>query len=77
MKEIKFDIVRPQGIEDVWLSVQSCTFPSVVVGCVYRHPKAHVETFAYISDVFTLVCLKNKPLYILGDFNDDLSCQYK
>ncbi len=45
----------------------------MVVGCVYRHLKAHVETFDYISDVLTLVCLKNKLLYILGDFNDDLS----
>ncbi len=74
VNEVKFDVVRPQGIEDVWLSVQSCKFPSVVVGCVYRHPKAHVETFDYISDVLTLVCLKNKPSYILGDFNDDLFC---
>ncbi len=43
-----------------------------MVGCVYRHPKAPIASFNYIQDVFKTLCLKNKALYILGDFNDNL-----
>ena len=39
---------------------------------MYRHPKAIVTTFDYIQDIFRAVIVKNKPFFILGDFNDDL-----
>ena len=54
------------------MSVQHKKFPSIIVGCVYRHPKAPVTSFNYISDIFKEIILRNKPIFIYGDFNDDL-----
>ena len=62
---------RPDYVEDIWLTVQYKNFPYFVIGCVYRHPHALNNSFTYISDIFTSLCLRNKPLLILGDFNDD------
>ena len=62
---------RPDDIEDIWMTVQYRNFPSFIIGCVYRHPHALNNSFSYISDVFTTMCLRNKPILILGDFNDD------
>ena len=62
---------RPENIEDIWMTVQCKNFPSFIIGCVYRHPHALNNSFNYLSDVFTNMCLRNKPLLILGDFNDD------
>lgn len=70
----EFDIVRPQGVEDVWVTVQSCKFPTVIIGCLYRHPKPLTQTYDYISDLIKHVSLKDKPFYILGDFNDNILC---
>ncbi|XP_068229711.1 uncharacterized protein [Palaemon carinicauda] len=70
--ELKFGIEKQEGVEDKWVSVQHRKFPSIIVGCVYRHPKAAVTSFNYISDVFKEVILRNKPIFIYGDFNDDL-----
>ncbi len=69
---LEFDTVRPQGVEDVWVTVQSCKFPTIIVGCLYRHPKSLSQTYDYITDVIKSVSLKNKHFYILGDFNDNI-----
>lgn len=71
---LEIDIVRAQGVEDVWVTVQSSKFPSVIIGCLYRHPKARCESYDYITDVIRYVSLKDKPFYILGDFNDNVLC---
>ena len=71
---IATDIVRAQGVEDVWVTVQSSKFPSVIIGCLYRHPKSRSETYDYITDVIRHFSLKGKPFYILGDFNDNVLC---
>ena len=60
------------GVEDIWIQVQYRKFPSFIVGCVYRHPKALVESFTYLSNVFRNILLKSKPIFVMGDFNDDL-----
>ena len=66
------DFERPQQLEDIWLTIQNKKFPSFILGCVYRHPHALGNSFDYLSEVFRSMCLKNKPLIILGDFNDNL-----
>ena len=66
------DIDREEGVDDILVQIQHRTFASFIVGCVYRHPKAKVSSFTYLSEVFKLMCLKNKPIFIVGDFNDDL-----
>ena len=37
-------IDKCDNVEDVWLKVQHKKFPSFIIGCVYRHPKAPVDT---------------------------------
>ena len=63
---------KQDGIEVKWLSVQHRKLPSFIVGCIYRHPKTHVTSFEHISDCFKSIILRNKPVFIFGDFNDDL-----
>ena len=60
------------GVEDIWIQVQFRKFPSFIIGCVYRHPKALVTSFTYLSDVFKNILLRKKPVFVMGDFNDDL-----
>lgn len=60
--------------DSVWVTVQSCKFPTVIIGCLYRHPKPLTQTYDYISDLIKHVSLKDKPFYILGDFNDNILC---
>ena len=72
---LEIDIARAQGVEDVWVTVQSSKFPSVIIGCPYRHPKARCESYDYITDVIRYVSLKDKPFYILGHFNDNVLCE--
>lgn len=69
---VNVNIPRIEGIENVWLNVQCRKLPSVIIGSIYRHPKAPHNTFDYILDVLRLICLRNKPIFILGDLNDDL-----
>ena len=40
--ELDGDIDKQQGVEVKWLSVQLRYHPSFIIGCFYRHPKAHV-----------------------------------
>lgn len=63
------DAERTEGVKDVWVKVQLCKLPSlIIVGRMCRQPQ---PTFTYISDVFKLVSLHNKSSYVLGDFKDD------
>ena len=71
-KIITCDTARPEGVEDIWVSVQYRKLPSIIVGCAYRHPKATQESFDYINDVLKHFSLRNKPLLLFGDLNDDL-----
>ena len=66
---IDVNIDRVEGIEDLWLTVQCRKLPSITFGCMYRHPHANSLTFDYILDVFNYIHLRNKPFYVLGDFN--------
>ncbi len=41
---ITFPVTRQVGVEDLWVSIQSNKYPAVITGCVYRHPKATVDS---------------------------------
>lgn len=69
---INLNVPKQEGVEDVWVTVQCRKLPAVIIGCMYRHPKAPMIAYDYIQDIFRELCLKNKTLYILGDFNDNL-----
>ena len=42
---------RPTGVEDVWVTLQCRKLPSIIVGCLYRHPKAPTQTFNYVGEI--------------------------
>ncbi len=63
-KIINCDTVRPDGIEDIWVSVQYRKLPSIIIGSIYRHPKAPQETFEYIRETLRTIWLRNKSIYI-------------
>ena len=69
---LKTNLEKVPLIEDIWLVIQSHKFPSFIVGCVYRHPHAPSNSFNYLFDAFSQVCLRKKPFVILGDMNDNL-----
>ena len=72
VSEIQLNIPRIENVDSIWLTVQSSKFPSFILGTVYRHPHALVNSFDYIEDIFKEILLKNKPVFIFGDINDDL-----
>ncbi len=39
---------------------------------MYRHPNTPSVVFDYIQAVLRTICMKNKTVYVLGDFNDNL-----
>lgn len=69
---VSTNLEKVMDIEEVWISVQCHKLPSFIVGCIYRHPHASVATFNHLLDVFRIICLRNKPVFILGDLNDNL-----
>ena len=72
VKEIKNCNERQEGVEQIWLSVQHRYLPSFIIGCLYRHPKASADSFNYILDAFKNILLRNKSIFMFGDFNDNL-----
>ncbi len=46
-----FPFTRQLGVEDLWVSVQSHMYPTIIIGCVYRHPKEPVVSFEYVHNV--------------------------
>ena len=70
--QLERNIDRVEGIEDVWITVQCRKLPSVIIGCIYRHPKATAISFDYLFDIFKVMCMRSKPVFILGDLNDNL-----
>lgn len=69
---INVNLDKPEGIEDVWITVQNRKLPTVIVGCLYRHPKSLAHTYDYIQNVLRHISLHNKTCYLLGDLNDNL-----
>lgn len=62
---LSLDVPKPAGIEDVWVTVQCRKMTAIIIRCIYRHAKASVATFKYIQDIFRIVSMKNKALFIL------------
>lgn len=63
-------IDKPDGVEDLWFTVQCRKLPDFIIGCFfYRHPHSSVDTFNYSEKIFKFITLRNKAFYVLGDFN--------
>ena len=72
---INLSVPKLENVDIIWLNVQSSKFPSFIIGTVYRHPHAHVNSFDHIEESFREIMIKNKPVFVLGDLNDDLLCR--
>ena len=62
-------IDKPEGVEDLWVTVQCRKLPAFIIGCLYRHPHSSMDTFNYVEEIFKFIALRNKTFYVLGDFN--------
>ena len=70
-KQVKNDLPTQENIEDLWINVQYRKNPSFLIGVVYRHPNGNQNTFDYLNTVLNKMLRYAKPLYALGDLNDD------
>ena len=70
--QLQLKIPDVEGVDHTWITVQSCKFPSFIIGTIYRHPHSHVDSFEHITDIFKEILLLNKPVYIVGDINENL-----
>ena len=61
-----------KGIEDVWVSMQSSKFKSIIVGAVYKHPNSNPDCIAYLERILQTYSNCGKNMYMLGDLNEDL-----
>ncbi len=68
---VDVNVERPVGMEDVWVTVQHLKLPALIIGCLYRHPKGLAHTYDYIHNALCNISLRNKPYYLLGDFNEN------
>ena len=70
-KLIKSDYSQIPGMEEIWLNIQYKYFPSLILGCVYRHPKASHNTYEELYTRLSTMSLCKKPVFLLGDLNDN------
>ena len=59
-------------IEDVWVSIQSSKFKSIIVGAVYKHENTNPYCNAYLERMLQTYSNYGKNMYMLGDLNEDL-----
>ena len=63
--DLKVSVLKPNTInetmvEDLWLKIQYDKLPSIIIGVMYRHPKAPIDSFEYSSDVFKEMIFKKR-----------------
>ncbi len=70
---INVNIEPTEGVENLWLTlrltVQCRKLPSIIIGCIYRHPHAYSNSYDYIAHVFNFIRLRNNSFYVFGDFD--------
>ena len=66
------EAISQSDIEDIFLSVQFENHPAIIIGCMYRHPKANITSFDYINNILQSLCISKKSFFVLGDLNDNM-----
>ncbi|CAF4899656.1 unnamed protein product, partial [Rotaria socialis] len=69
--QVTHDLPTHENIEDLWINVQYKKNPSFLIGAMYRHPNGNQNTFNYLDAALNKTINHAKPLYVLGDLNDD------
>ncbi len=65
-------IIKVQNdlFETVWFEIKNKDSKNIVCGCIYRHPRAEVDSFFnYIDSTLKKISEEGKEVYICGDFN--------
>ena len=58
------------GLENLWISINTSLTQNFVLGVVYRHPNANVKEFiGEFNDTLVKLNSKNANCIVLGDFN--------
>ena len=76
VNKIELQVENETIVEDLWIQVQFKKLPSIIIGTIYRHPKALNNLFDYILSLLKEICIHHKPVFIFGDMNDDLFLQH-
>ena len=56
--QVHVSVPKVGGVDHIWLDIQSSKFPSFIIGTVYRHPHALINSFEYLSDIFKEILLR-------------------
>ena len=65
--------VQNDLFETVWVEIKNKDSKNIVCGCIYRHPRAEVDTFFnYMDSTLKKISEEEKEVYICGDFNINL-----
>ena len=74
--KIRHDI-QIEGIETLFLEIIDDKYKNKIVGVIYRPPNNVADTFLdKLESCLEFVSRENKDIYIMGDFNIDLSLPY-
>ena len=57
-----------KGIEDVWVSMQTSKFKSIIIGAVYKHPNTNPDCTAHLERMLQTHSNCGKNMYMLADF---------
>lgn len=62
------------NVECIWLEVFPCKFSSfsLLIGFLYRNPKANAAWYTHFEDMLSNVWLSGKEIVFMGDFNINL-----
>ncbi len=71
-KIIDTDITKHEGVDHICIQVQCRKLPSILICCIYRHPKASSTSFNFIEDTLRAMIMRKKVFFLLGDLNDNL-----
>ena len=67
--DIKFNM---ELVESCWSEIINNNKPNVIIGCIYRHPKANMSDFTLeLETIVKKLNEKNQTIYIMGDINID------
>ncbi|CAF2088983.1 unnamed protein product [Rotaria magnacalcarata] len=69
--EVHFDINAPIDMEAIFVKVQYCKNPSILISSMYRHPHGKKDTYDFIETALNKMLKQNVQFYVLGDLNDN------
>ena len=65
---------KPTELESSFIEISNLKRPSIIIGCIYRHPNMDLDEFKdnYLNTLLGKITKENKSVFLFGDFNVDL-----